>query len=1210
MSPKLCIVKANLLANDDDDSGELNADLVERFKGPRPKFQPIFIPQSDSFDISLNKDIRKYVQEQEKKVKDAPPGDWRGRSELPTADEISLAADDEVVLPPNKVRGKWKTTDKYLRTHYELHREDAVSPLRDAVDRFRKDPSMHDDFNISIYDKVYICGFTFSQLGLAARVHFCTSRAGRQIPWQSSKRLVSGTLVALSPADNKFESKCVVAIVAARPLSGLEVTPPEIDLFFSRPQDIHIDPQQAWIMVEAKQGYYEAYRHTLKALQKLSHETFPLSSHIVSISPDIQTPDYVKEEPIMNLAPATAEGQLTSYEKADILNHWPTESLSTLDKSQWSALNQILTRSLAMVQGPPGTGKTYVSKVALELLHGHLKEDDPPIIITAQTNHALDQLLLHVSKFEPNFIRLGGRSTNLDVKKRALYEVRSKERLPLIPGGLLGTSTRTWTEQSKKMVALLEPLREEPGKPFALKSFAQHGIISQDQSASLEKAAARWINADGMKTDPLELWLDRALIPFKVDYHIDHFGVIEDDEDLEFEQLREQEAEHGVNDEEDAELLKGLWCVVRHDCTVHDPMEKDLEKAVELLNTQPDLWKVPEYLRGPMYKIMGQCLIQKLQDKIRELAAGYNKNLNDLRVGKWERDAVFLKRAKIIGLTTTGLSKYRPLIASLNPKIVLIEEAAEVLEAPVTVACMQSVQHLILVGDHQQLQGHCSVRDLEGEPYHLNVSLFERLVRNRIPYKNLLQQRRMDPSFRELIQSLYPNLADHNSVQDRPSIDWGMGNINSFFFSHEWHEHKDNQMSTYNQEEAKFIAGFMRYLVRNAVPPSQVTILTFYNGQRKRLLKEIRAFPELKESYQNVKTVDSYQGEENDIVLLSLTRNNYEGKIGFLEISNRVCVALSRAKLGFYIFGNSRLLEGASELWANVVRTMETSDRLGMQQFPIFCKKHQVTTIVGYPDEWLNHDGGCDIMCDKYLDCGHKCSNRCHPYPHSKIYCTHKCERELGCGHPCQVVCGGVCHCNCPEFAEIERQTWKPPVGDIRQTDGAGSDEQITRKEIPMGSYVSGQKAHDSVLISDLYLPAQDPELIDLEQTLTVDRSQPGKQVLSSSNSTRLGSSNEALAHSDQSPTKHRNAPNAAGSSRFSPEKQHSSKMGWETFATGGVIHDDERRAVWSENERLQPAASKDWPTLGQAKKIEEKTQVLGGGRKKFTHGHSPNKNG
>lgn len=61
-----------------------------------------------------------------------------------------------------------------------------------------------------------------------------------------------------------------------------------------------------------------------------------------------------------------------------------------------------------------------------------------------------------------------------------------------------------------------------------------------------------------------------------------------------------------------------------------------------------------------------------------------------------------------------------------------------------------------------------------------------------------------------------------------------------------------------------------------------------------------------------VVTVDNYQGEENDIILLSLVRNNIEDDIGFLKVSNRVCVALSRARLGLYIFGSAKCLINAS----------------------------------------------------------------------------------------------------------------------------------------------------------------------------------------------------------------------------------------------------------------------------------------------------------
>lgn len=674
--------------------------------------------------------------------------------------------------------------------------------------------------------------------------------------------MVSGGLVALSPVDDNFQEKCVVAIVAARPLAGVQQNPPEIDLFFVRTGDMEIDPQKQWIMIEAKTGYYEAHRHTLLALQKMSRETFPLSPHICQMAPDIEPPSYVAENPFMDLSSAVLEDAQSDYGHVDVINQWPRIEDGLLDQTQWQALNQILTKSLAIVLGPPGTGKTFVSTVALEILLQHRQPGDPPIVIAAQTNHALDQLLSHVSKFEPNFIRLGGRSTSLEIKKRALYEVRNATRKQPLPGNSLGKAIATNVSQSKALREILEPLTKNRGKPVDISILVTQGILSEEQGKSLTNGASRWVSADGTKDEPLEFWLSDALLEFEVEYTPESFGFDEEDEDLEVEQLREHEAEHGVNDEEDAEQMRGSWCAVFDQHTTGEHSKQDLEKAGRLLDTTEDIFGVAQAMRGPIYHIIMQRLKAKLLKEFREQAAAYQSNIKELKLGRWERDATYLEEANVIGLTTTGLSKYRALLSALHPKIVLIEEAAEVLEAPVSVACMESVEHLILIGDHEQLQGHCSVRELEGEPYHLAVSMFERLVRNNMPYSTLLRQRRMDPQFRKLLTPIYPDLRDHASVRERQKIDCGMGDVKTFFFDHRWLESRDSQMSTYNEDEARFIAGFYRYLVMNDVSPSSITILTFYNGQRKRLLKEIRAFPEMKQLYNNVKTVDSYQGEE------------------------------------------------------------------------------------------------------------------------------------------------------------------------------------------------------------------------------------------------------------------------------------------------------------------------------------------------------------
>lgn len=129
-----------------------------------------------------------------------------------------------------------------------------------------------DDNDLRIYEQVRVVGLTFTYKGIATRIRFSTARSGRKILWSASKRLTSGTLVALTPTKDEFRTKCILAIVAARPLQNLEVSPPEIDILFGDVEDLELDPQTSFIMIESSSGYFEAYRHTLRALQKQSQE--------------------------------------------------------------------------------------------------------------------------------------------------------------------------------------------------------------------------------------------------------------------------------------------------------------------------------------------------------------------------------------------------------------------------------------------------------------------------------------------------------------------------------------------------------------------------------------------------------------------------------------------------------------------------------------------------------------------------------------------------------------------------------------------------------------------------------------------------------------------------------------------------------------------------------------------------------------------------
>jgi helicase required for RNAi-mediated heterochromatin assembly 1 len=266
--------------------------------------------------------------------------------------------------------------------------------------------------------------------------------------------------------------------------------------------------------------------------------------------------------------------------------------------------------------------------------------------------------------------------------------------------------------------------------------------------------------------------------------------------------LKELEAEAVAQDDDDLEALRGPVFLLSDNYTGKGGSSLTSAEIRKLLRATTDLTTIPAMDRGAIYNFFKREVKTIIAAKIRKLAKEYSDVVLQRKVGLWEEDVRLLSEQRIIGCTTTGLSKYRALISALRPRVILVEEAAETMEAPVAAACMPSLEHLILVGDHQQLRPHTQVHAFEDEPYYLNLSLFERLVRNDVAYSTLTRQRRMIPEIRRLLAPIYEDtLKDHDSVKDpanRPPVE-GMGGTNSFFFCHEWQEARDGNMSCYNE---------------------------------------------------------------------------------------------------------------------------------------------------------------------------------------------------------------------------------------------------------------------------------------------------------------------------------------------------------------------------------------------------------------------------
>ena len=428
-----------------------------------------------------------------------------------------------------------------------------------------------------------------------------------------------------------------------------------------------------------------------------------------------------------------------------------------------------------------------------------------------------------------------------------------------------------------------------------------------------------------------------------------------------------------------------------------------------------------------------------------------------------ELDLRCLREAHVIGVMTSGLARNIELLQCVRAKVMLCEEAGEVLEAHTLTAFLPGVEHAILIGDHEQLRPQINNYELQhdnprGKRYSLDISLFERLVKLemgdlQVPLSTLKTQRRMHPSISELVRiSLYPALQDHPSVSEYPEVDGMRDRL--YWLDHQEKEDprtaQDVSLSRTNTFEVDMIAALVSHLVRQGTYGSEdIAVITPYLGQLQKIKKRLadsfeivvgdRDQDELEATglqdpqetstdgqvqvqkttlldAVRIATVDNFQGEEARVIIISLVRSNDERKCGFLKTSNRINVLLSRARHGMYIIGNSDTSRPVS-MWAEVLSILEHSKKIG-PSLALCCPRHKETPIdVSVPDDFarLAPEGGCAKRCSSRLLCGHSCPNMCHSISlHNAVRCLERCPRtKKGCEHDCPRPCGDLCEPKC-----------------------------------------------------------------------------------------------------------------------------------------------------------------------------------------------------
>lgn len=324
--------------------------------------------------------------------------------------------------------------------------------------------------------------------------------------------------------------------------------------------------------------------------------------------------------------------------------------------------------------------------------------------------------------------------------------------------------------------------------------------------------------------------------------------------------------------------------------------------------------------------------LKKQASEFRDMAHKYKRNF-----GKAERDqrkALFdearnimkqventeqyiiddlLNKAQVITATLVGANNY--MVRQLKYKTVVIDEAGQALEPACWIPILKA-QKVILAGDHFQLPP--TIKSNEAAQKGLSTTLLEKCVALHPEAVTLLEEQyRMH----EMIMGYSSAVFYENRLKAHASVAQHLLFANDTPISFVdtagcGFDEKSEGTSITNPEEASFLFKHLRQLVTELSAHYQpenfpsIAIISPYR-QQVQILQELLPHSTALQLYSHkisVNTIDSFQGQERDIVYISMARSNTEGKIGFLSDIRRMNVAMTRARKKLVVIGDSGTL--------------------------------------------------------------------------------------------------------------------------------------------------------------------------------------------------------------------------------------------------------------------------------------------------------------
>ena len=346
------------------------------------------------------------------------------------------------------------------------------------------------------------------------------------------------------------------------------------------------------------------------------------------------------------------------------------------------------------------------------------------------------------------------------------------------------------------------------------------------------------------------------------------------------------------------------------------------ERKFESHPDYPELWSIRKTIRQiKENRKRGDNVHQKiarLRDRAAEIEMAINAQLFD--------------EARVVACTLVGSAN--KLLVRHKFSTLFIDEAAQALEPACWIA-IRRASRVILAGDHQQLPP--TIKCYEAMKQGLDKTLMERIVENQPDAVTLLKvQYRMNDDIMKFSSDWFYHgevqsdaSVKHRSVLDyEHPIQWIDGNEMLQQVNEELKEEEKLNIDfteqfigenhgRINKAEAELVLSTLNNYInkigreRFLAERLDVGIISPYKVQTQYLRQQIRKREEFRPFRQviSVNTVDGFQGQERDIIIISLVRSNENGQIGFLSDLRRMNVAMTRARMKLIIFGDKATLQ-------------------------------------------------------------------------------------------------------------------------------------------------------------------------------------------------------------------------------------------------------------------------------------------------------------